>query len=343
MRCLRLALSVVLVVLVVGGASALAGQRVNLWAGQWQTSTGGVGFRLMTKGDIPIAKTEAGAAELFDKLPCGGPQYYRGGYSGGQDSGKVIACGTPTSLRGRYLSNINRSIAGSFSITISSQQPLKFAGTETPNGGKPAQWVGTWLKDFAGDGCCAKRASETWDYTLSFYGRTFWGHGEGKLVPPRPLFGDIVEIGCAGHGAIPNCPGPRRPVISMQVDDASLTVTPLNITPPDRPRENPAMSRTLTLKVHVITSSNHTACAIGRRGVVEVTDRDAITSTNINGSRLQVGGWDGRCDSQTFILDGLARGAVGTGSGTFPPSQFFVLAWIGCRSPSSSAFAPRYC
>ncbi|MDP9226782.1 MAG: hypothetical protein M3P18_23655 [Actinomycetota bacterium] len=126
----------------------------NLWAGQWSTSSGGFALRLLYPTDIEIAKTESGAAQLYDKLNCPGPQYYRGGYVDPGDRGKIIGCGTPHHLFGRWLSNDDGN-AGSFDITISSTSPLKFTGWAQPDGQTTKDtWTGSWLSHFAGDGCC---------------------------------------------------------------------------------------------------------------------------------------------------------------------------------------------
>jgi len=140
----------------------------NLWAGTWTTSTGRLGLRLMDSRDLAVAKSETRRRDLFDRLRCHGPQYYRGGYVSGSDTGKVIGCGTPRHLTGRYLSD-NRAIGGgSFDISnnaktpiiVDNTPPLTFAGNFTPDtvAGKKrtrTRWTGSWQDDFIGDGCCA--------------------------------------------------------------------------------------------------------------------------------------------------------------------------------------------
>jgi hypothetical protein len=127
----------------------------NLWAGTWSTSTGRFALRLMDSEDIANARKEARHAQLFDRLSCRGPQYYRGGYVSGSDTGKMIGCGTPTELTGRYASDRNTTSAGSFSISITTRIPLAFSGSYTPDSGASYPWKGTWQSDFPGDGCCA--------------------------------------------------------------------------------------------------------------------------------------------------------------------------------------------
>jgi hypothetical protein len=124
----------------------------NLWAGEWKTSTGGFALRLLGPSDIAIAKTEPGAPQLYDKLKCPGSQYYRGGYVDPGDKGKIIACGTPTHLYGRWLSNDNGN-TGAFDITITLGTPPVFTGWAQPDGQATQDtWTGTWLSHFAGDG-----------------------------------------------------------------------------------------------------------------------------------------------------------------------------------------------
>src|SRR5207244_4109307 len=147
-------------------AGAVRAHGPNLWAGNWTTSTGNLGFRLMSKEDIANAEHEARVAQLFDKLPCHGPQYYRGGYFSTSDAGKIIGCGTPTRLAGRYVSINKANIAGSFSLRIVSRKPLRFGGddstyTPDPRAGQPATkhpWTGNWVRDFRGDGRCGSTA-----------------------------------------------------------------------------------------------------------------------------------------------------------------------------------------
>ena len=136
-----------------GGGTATKPAGPNLWAGDWKTSDGTVGWRLLSPPEIANARRAPEHGELFDKLPCknDGPQFYEGGYVAGE-SGKVIACGTPTQIEGRWLSAVTATNHGSFTLEINSQQPLTFRGTATPDGGKPFPWTGSWLKHFAGDG-----------------------------------------------------------------------------------------------------------------------------------------------------------------------------------------------
>jgi hypothetical protein len=156
-------------------AVAASSHGPNLWSGQWNTSTGGLGFRLMTASDISVAKTEAQHKQLYDQLPCNGPQYYRGGYFNSTDAGKVLACGTPMRLQGRWVSNNDPTNHGSFDIAIDTidvslvadsgiagdderatpASPLAFDGVYTPDGKAfDHRWTGQWSSDFGGDGCC---------------------------------------------------------------------------------------------------------------------------------------------------------------------------------------------
>jgi len=140
----------------VGLAGAAAGPVAthgpNLWAGDWNTSSGKVGWRLLRPSEIRDAQSADDHKELYDKLKChDGPQFYEGGYAA-VDEGKVIACGTPTEIEGRWLSNVRATNHGSFTLEINSQNPLTFTGTAVPDGGKPFRWTGRWFKAFGGDG-----------------------------------------------------------------------------------------------------------------------------------------------------------------------------------------------
>jgi Putative peptidoglycan binding domain len=130
----------------------------ELWAGQWTTSTGGVAWRVFLEGDLENAKKAKDAVELFNKLPCkNGPRFYRGGYTAGGDRGKIMGCGTATSMRGRWMSNVGGQFQnGSYTIRISSRNPLKFTGTFRQDDGVSGPYTGTWASHFDGDGCCAK-------------------------------------------------------------------------------------------------------------------------------------------------------------------------------------------
>lgn len=137
----------------------------ELWAGQWTTSTGGVAWREFLEGDLKIAKTGKDAAELFNKLPCkNGPRFYRGGYTAGGDRGKIMGCGTPTSMRGRWRSNVGGQFQnGSYTIKITSRNPLKFTGTFRQDDGVKGPYTGTWASHFDGDGCCPGGGASTPD------------------------------------------------------------------------------------------------------------------------------------------------------------------------------------
>ncbi len=145
-----------LALLVGGSTAAQADHGAELWAGQWTTSTGGVAWRAFNEDDLEIAKKGKDRVELFDKLPCkNGPQFYRGGYTAGADRGKIMGCGTPTYMRGRWLSNVGGSFQnGSYEIRITSRKPLKFSGTFTQDDGVTGKYTGTWASHFDGDGCC---------------------------------------------------------------------------------------------------------------------------------------------------------------------------------------------
>jgi hypothetical protein len=136
-----------------GAAGAGPPHAPNLWAGDWKTSDGTVGWRLVRPSEVrDAAEITPGHEQLYDKLPCKeGPQIYEGGYVAG-DAGKVIACGTPTEMEGRWLSDTNPNNHGSFTLTINSQNPLTFAGTAVEDGGTPFSWTGSWESDFPGDG-----------------------------------------------------------------------------------------------------------------------------------------------------------------------------------------------
>ena len=136
-----------------GAVGAAPPHAPNLWAGDWKTSDGTVGWRLLRPSELrDAAEITPGHAQLYDKLPCKeGPQFYEGGYVAG-DAGKVIACGTPTEMEGRWLSDTNPGNHGSFTLKINSLNPLTFAGTAVADGGSPFSWTGSWKSDFGGDG-----------------------------------------------------------------------------------------------------------------------------------------------------------------------------------------------
>ena len=114
----------------------------NYWAGTWTTSTGGFALHLLHPSDIEIAKKGQDAAQLYNKLgSCPGTQYYRGGYVDPGDKGKIMGCGTPTHLVGRWLSNDDGN-TGSFDISISSTNPPKFTGWAQPDGQKKSDGRG---------------------------------------------------------------------------------------------------------------------------------------------------------------------------------------------------------
>ncbi len=155
-------ISAVLVALVAAAwmvAGSLAGgsdHGSEFWAGQWTTSTGGVAWRAFNEDDLRIAKSGKDAIELFNKLPCkSGPHFYRGGYTAGGDRGKIMGCGSPTRMRGRWMSNVGGQFQnGSYDIRISSRNPLKFTGTFRQDDGVTGPYTGTWASHFDGDGCC---------------------------------------------------------------------------------------------------------------------------------------------------------------------------------------------
>ena len=138
-----------------GSSAAPTDHGRNLWAGKWETSTGSVSWRLLSESEIQTAKKTPDAKELFNKLPCkNGPQLYRGGYAAGADRGKIMGCGTPTNMRGRWLSNVGGNFQnGSYAIHISSSSPLRFTGTFRQDDGVTGKYEGTWLRHFE-DGCC---------------------------------------------------------------------------------------------------------------------------------------------------------------------------------------------
>ena len=117
-------------------------------------------WRAFNEQDLNTAKTGKDAKELFNKLPCkDGPEFYRGGYTSGGDRGKIMGCGTPTSMRGRWLSNVGGNyVNGSYEIHISSRNPLKFTGTYRQDNGATGTYSGTWASHFDGDGCCEEPA-----------------------------------------------------------------------------------------------------------------------------------------------------------------------------------------
>ena len=122
-----------------------------IWASAWSTSTGGFTFYKMDAAGIQNAKQEKYAGDLYKKLKCPGPQFYRGGYLNPNDRGKIIGCGTSTHLYGRWRSNVDGN-TGAFDISITPGDPPKFTGWAQPDGGSRGPWTGTWLRYFDGSG-----------------------------------------------------------------------------------------------------------------------------------------------------------------------------------------------
>jgi hypothetical protein len=335
-----------------GGAGAgLAGSATHIWAGQWKDSFGGFGLRLMNSADLKIAQTEANASKLIKRMSCAaGAEYYRGGYNDTNDTGKLIGCTTsPTTLVGRYVSDKDGH-AGSFSFTMTGTGA--WTGTYQDDGGTPGHWTGTFLKHFAGDGCCVEATPSSccqWVFVLKFEGDPLYGHGEGQHLQTG-LNASIVDQGCVHYRCqgCPESPCTRPPItvpaIHLKVTDAELSVTPLVITPPNLKREIPSFTRTLTLAVTVSATSNENQCKLGDTGTVVLTDRDTSTAGGVIGSRFEIGGWKTPCAGHTYSLDGLGKGAVGPGDG-LAPGLHYVYVQIACHSDgnTASSVSPRYC
>jgi hypothetical protein len=178
--------------LFVTGSSAVPSDHgTEPWAGQWTTSTGGVAWRAFNEQDLEIAKRGKDRTELFDKLPCkDGPRFYRGGYTAGADRGKIMGCGTPTNMRGRWLSNVGGQFQnGSYEIHISSRNPLRFTGTFRQDDGVSGVYSGTWSSHFDGDGCCADGREPELPDALVPLTSVSYGCGGGKATLER-RFGD---------------------------------------------------------------------------------------------------------------------------------------------------------
>jgi hypothetical protein len=132
---------------------------VNVFAGQWTTNTGGVGFRVVSSSDGRQAITAQGGT------PCSKPTvYYRGGYydPASGHSGKVTGCteGSPEHMVARYVGDpaTDPGAAGGFDIHFvppTKASPATFKGTYTSSAGTPGSpYTGVFKDHFQGDGCC---------------------------------------------------------------------------------------------------------------------------------------------------------------------------------------------
>lgn len=66
-----------------------------------------------------------------------------------------MGCGTATSMRGRWRSNVGGQFQhGSYEIKISSRNPLKFKGTFRQDDGVNGVYTGSWASHFDGDDRC---------------------------------------------------------------------------------------------------------------------------------------------------------------------------------------------
>jgi hypothetical protein len=222
-----------------------------------------------------------------------------------------------STLRGEYVGTIEQGTAANMG-SVSDGEAWNVA---TPS--LKATWTGHG----------AAMCSEEFKFLLTYSGDPLAGHGEGQDL--GQLTGTVADTGCvpyrcAGCAAAPCSKPPITvPAIQMKVTRASLDVEPLTVKPPDVTRWQPPMERILTLTVTVTASPSPGECAIGDTGTIRLTDRDLETSTGVNGSRFEIGGWHTPCKGHTYVLDGTSPGAVGAGTG-LSPGKFYVYVWIAC-------------
>ncbi len=132
---------------VVSGVAFGGPLQLQLWSGEWTSSTGAFGLRL---------ETPTYGAQLIEQIggtPCTGEtEYFAGGYNDPGEAGKFRGCteGGADTLVGRYQSDSN-SNAGSFRIVLEDSLG-NWKGTYTPDGGAPAAWSGSFKANFGGDG-----------------------------------------------------------------------------------------------------------------------------------------------------------------------------------------------
>lgn len=342
------------IVLVASAGGSRASHGPNLWSGRWITSTGSFALRRLHPDEIQTAK-EPGAdkGQLFAKLPCkSGPQLYRGGYASGGDLGKIMGCGTATTLRGRFLSNVNGA-AGSFSIHISSRQPLKFAGTfSADSGGGSQTWTGTWSNHFGGDNCCSSGGGgggSSHGYSGPFEVDIRYHANNLPTAPPidggrcpearvgARVTGTIVARRTdrgefQGGGDVADTPHLNRcrvPVIRVRVDKVELAIL------------IPGKRLQATLHVHIDAEGVHRPgdCRVGTRGTITATYDDTLTVSNsLRNHRLRIGPWQALgCTAHDHTITNSITSIT-----AYSSSSTWVTVWIGCTAPGTGR-APRNC
>lgn len=308
----RLALIVLGCGLAVGGvAPAATGSHGDaVWAGKWLTSTGTLRLSVPSQKQLAALAADPDADVLWDRLSCKkGPQFYVGTYGTGQgDSGRVVACGTKSTLFARFLSTGRfKGSAGSFSVSIAPGAALAFAGRFTQDAGGSGPYTGRWELHFRGDSEHARAsAAGGHEYTGPFEVRMRF-HAQNLLTAPpsdagdctpalKPAIvtGEIVarrtdggEIQGGGDvDAAPHLARCRVPTINVRVDDVTLTV----ITPGKRLRAE--------IDVHIDGEAVHRPgdCKVNTRGTITAVYDDTVTAANgLRSHELVIGPWRGSC------------------------------------------------
>ena len=343
------------------------------WAGSWTTSTGSFALRVLTASEIATAKKSKDRLELWNKLPCKeASQFYRGGYAtSGGDKGKIMGCSTGNALRGRYTSNQIRKnteygfAAGGFTATVSSRNPLKFAGTYRLDGtGTTEQWSGNWKGHFNGDNCCARGgggggggggtpagdlSDSDFEVDVRFHANNLQtappadggrcpearvrARITGTIIGRRfhPHGGGPLEI--QGGGDVADTPHLNRcrvPVINVRVLNAELRI----ISPGKRMRAQ--------LDVRISSAGTHRPgqCRVGTRGtIVAIYDNTLTVSNGLRDHRLTIGPWQSLCEAHNHSITNFITSIPAGAS-----SSTWVRVQISCYpEPGETGLGPANC
>lgn len=232
MRSLRLA-ALVLALLAVTAAVAVTvsgshGQQ--LWAGQWNYSYPGVqgGFAFRHETDV----NGADLLEAIGGVACPEPtDYFAGGYTIPDepppevpyvDTGKIRGCtvdGNPRRLQGRYESNRDSAVAGSFDLTLDATNE-RWNGTYQPDGDPQAHsWTGFFDNHFDGDGAS--------NVSVPPYGETTPEEPDpGGTGTPPPPSADLTKCNDKPATITPNPAAPAGFAISGTASDDVIVGTP---------------------------------------------------------------------------------------------------------------------
>ncbi len=312
MRARRvLVLSVALVAAAITVASASSPGPGNVWSGTWSTNTGGLGLRWVTNAEGSTAIVAQGGK------PCAAPtDYFRGGYSGPTDAGKVTGCTEgPTHLVARYITDYpTRSRNGAFQITYSGG---RFTGTYEQDGGVSGPYTGTFTGHFAGDGHNeGGTAQGTYVYDYSFQGYA------DNIRVVSPLVG-VWQLGIArihgsgriatANGSLVGNPGSFtvsfNPLLAKYLP-GSLTAKVIGYLGHTAPAGQ-TMDNYLDLKVQVTQSTyaSRGQCPIGSIGHLILEGTNAVLSNGKPAGYITLGSWSASCSFVMgfFNTDGGAR------------------------------------